>query len=74
MQAGKISILVFLLVLINPIILWAQDFGAGEPCNNNDPDNNTPCPLDSWVFILMAIALVVTVIHLQRTKQRHMNV
>jgi len=44
-----------LLLLINVCSLFAQ----GTPCGDSgDPDDLTTCPIDAWVWILVAAALI----------------
>lgn len=54
-----------LLLLLNVPILLADD--PGSPCGGSDPDA-TPCPIDSWVFILAAAVMIITTLHLHNKK------
>ncbi|CAN5260793.1 hypothetical protein BH09BAC6_BH09BAC6_13880 [soil metagenome] len=53
------------LLLLNVFCLFAQ---PGEPCGGTDPD--AVCPLDTWVFVLAAAALLFTTLHLYRKQKR----
>jgi hypothetical protein len=44
--------------------------GPGTDCDNPDPFD--PCPLDTWVIVLVLIALAFTVFHL-RKKQKSLQ-
>jgi hypothetical protein len=59
----KIFLGAFLLLMLNVVMLYAQ---PGEPCAGVDPDET--CPLDTWVIILAAAALVFATIHLYRKR------
>lgn len=57
-------------LLLLPVISFAQD---GEDCSGGDPVNGTcPTPLDTWVIVLAATALIFTSIYLYR-KQKKQN-
>lgn len=59
-------ILVFLIAGTVP--LFAQLLGdPGLPCDGADIDGG--CPLDTWIIILAAVALILTTLYLYR-KQR----
>jgi len=52
------------LLTFNCAVLYAQ---PGEPCGGTDPD--AVCPLDTWVFVLAAVAIVFAFIHLSRKQK-----
>jgi len=60
--------LTFLLLVITAINTYAQPGGGTLPC---DPDETDDCttPLDNWVFILVAIALIFVTMHLYRKQK-----
>ena len=62
------SVFVFLLIIASPVMLFAQT-GAGEPCSDNDPLDNS-CPLDTWVIVLAFVAVAFAAFHLHRKQQR----
>ena len=62
----KIFCCAFFLLMLNVIVLYAQ---PGLPCGGNDDDGTCPSPLDTWVVVLAAIALIFAVRHLYK-KQR----
>jgi len=50
-----------LLLLINVCNLFAQ----GTPCGDSgDPDDPVTCPIDAWVWILVAVALIFATVQL----------
>lgn len=51
------------LLVINTTVLLAQ----GLPCSDTDPD--ATCPLDSWVVVLAAAALLFAAWHLHRKQK-----
>lgn len=61
-----ITVTVFFLFSI------ATAFAQQVPCSG-DPDDEdydpNGCPLDTWVLLLVAIALILTVIHLHRKQK-----
>jgi hypothetical protein len=57
-----------LLLVSAPIISKGQ---GDEGCNGGDVFD-TPCPLDTWVIVLVIIAGLATAIHLRR-KQRSLQ-
>jgi hypothetical protein len=59
--------IIILLITLQPFLLLAQD--PGEPCGNQDIDNTTPCPLDSWVMILALIVVSFAAFQLYRNKK-----
>jgi len=50
-----------LLLILSTAVLYAQ---PGEPCGGTDPD--ATCPLDTWVLVLAAIAVIFAVTRLYR--------
>ena len=59
-------------LIISPIVTLAQGPGGDLPCGGDDP-LNSDCPLDTWVIVLVIIALTFTVFHL-RKKQKSLQV
>jgi len=68
MERGRFSlnslkrILIFSLLLVSPLISRGQ---ADEGCGGQDP-YDIACPLDTWVFLLVIVTCLFTVIYLQR--------
>jgi hypothetical protein len=58
----KRAILITVLLFANIVSVFAQ---GDLPCNDGDPDG-IACPIDTWVVLFAAIALIFTVIHLQK--------
>ena len=57
---------ILLLVLVN-LSCFAQ---FENPCGGDgDPDDPTTCPLDTWVLILVAGALIFATLHLYRRQK-----
>jgi hypothetical protein len=54
-------------MLLLPVLSFAQ--GGDLPCGGDDPTSNNPCPLDSWVWVLAALAIVFGALYL-RTQQK----
>jgi hypothetical protein len=52
--------------MLNVVMLYAQ---PGEPCGGNDDDGTCPSPLDTWVLVFAAIALVFTAVYLYRKQK-----
>lgn len=57
---------IFLLLSAIPLISRGQ---ADEGCGGQDP-YDIACPLDTWVFLLVIVACLFTVVYLQR-KGKH---
>jgi hypothetical protein len=67
-----------LFLFVNIVTLFADPGGTGDPgdgsgpglgaCGGADPDTSN-CPLDNWVIILVACALVFAVLHLYRKQK-----
>jgi len=60
----KRIVLTLLFLIANMAVLFAQ---GAMPCNDADIDGN--CPLDSWVIVLAAGAMVFTILHLYRLRK-----
>jgi hypothetical protein len=60
----KIFLGALLLLILNTVTLYAQ---IGEPCGGVDPD--ATCPLDTWVIVLAAAAVIFAVMHLNRKQK-----
>lgn len=55
-----------LLLLVNVCNLFAQ----GTPCGDSgDPDDPTTCPIDTWVWLLVAAALIFAIMQLYRRQK-----
>ena len=54
-------------MLLLPMVSFAQ--GGDLPCGGDDPTTSTPCPLDSWVWVLALIAVVFGSIYLHRRQK-----
>jgi len=66
MRIKPILTTMLLLVLVN-LSCFAQ---LENPCGGDgDPDDPTTCPLDTWVLILVAGALVFATLHLYRQQK-----
>ncbi|MHB8208576.1 hypothetical protein [Mucilaginibacter sp.] len=64
---NKLLRFIFMAAMVmSPAILFAQD----ESCQGQDPTgNSTTCPLDTWVWVLVAAAAILgTVILSKRQK------
>ncbi|MBC7400048.1 MAG: hypothetical protein H7289_08895 [Mucilaginibacter sp.] len=61
----KKFILTLLFVIGSAVVVFAQ--GPG-PCNDADPDGVT-CPIDTWVVAFAIIALLFTMLHLNRKQK-----
>lgn len=71
--------LVLVFLIANTVPLFAQFIGGGSgggggddgpgsaPCGGADIDGG--CPLDTWVIILAAIALIFTTLYLYRKQK-----
>jgi|EndMetStandDraft_4_1072995.scaffolds.fasta_scaffold00812_10 hypothetical protein len=57
------KILPTILILVLPLTMLAQ--GIGEPCDDSDPFDNY-CPIDNWVWVLVGVCMVFTVINLYK--------
>jgi len=63
---NKLLGLIFTAAMImSPAILFAQD----ESCQGQDPTgNSTTCPLDTWVWVLVAAAAIWGMLELNKNK------
>jgi hypothetical protein len=52
-------------LLLLPFSSFAQDL----PCEDQDPTGSNPCPLDTWVWILVIAAVVFGAWHLYRRQK-----
>ena len=64
----KIFLGVLLLLILNTAVLYAQ---PGEPCGGTDPD--ATCPLDTWVIVLAAVAVIFAVTKLYRLQRSEVS-
>jgi hypothetical protein len=66
----------FSFFLLTSLSVFAQDCSDGPGLPGDDPDahpvGGNGCPLDTWVIVLVAVALLFTVWHLHR-KQNVQN-
>jgi len=60
----KRIVLTSLFLIANVAVLFAQ---GALPCNDGDID--AACPIDSWVIVLAAGALLLTILHLYRARK-----
>jgi hypothetical protein len=54
-------------ILLLPSISFAQ--GGDLPCGGDDPTTSTPCPLDTWVWVLAVVAVIFGAMYLQRKQK-----
>jgi hypothetical protein len=54
-------------IILLPSISFAQS--ADLPCGGDDPTTSTPCPLDTWVWVLAVIAVVLGAMYLHRKQK-----
>ena len=54
-------------ILLLPSISFAQ--GGDLPCGGDDPTTSTPCPLDTWVWVLAIVAVILGAIYLQHKQK-----
>jgi len=66
---NKIVSLIILLgsIVLLPTISFAQ--GGDLPCGGDDPTTSTPCPLDTWVWVLAVVAVILGAMYLQRKQK-----
>jgi hypothetical protein len=61
---------IFLLVSVSTVLAQCEDETTSPGGTPGDPDNPwVQCPLDTWVIVLVAAALIFTVIHLYRKQK-----
>jgi hypothetical protein len=65
---AKVFFGMLLLLLVNFNNLFAQ----GTPCGNAGDPDAPACPLDTWVMVLVAVALIFVTMQLYR-KQKLQN-
>jgi hypothetical protein len=58
-------------ILLLPSISFAQ--GGDLPCGGDDPTTSNPCPLDTWVWMLAVVAVILGAIYLQRKQKLQMQ-
>lgn len=67
MKAGEVKIsavatkeivrfLWVIFFMLTPVLSFAQDTGP-PPCNDSDPTTQD-CPLDNWVWVLVALTII----------------
>ena len=59
----KIIFGVFVLLLISVVTAHAQNL----PCNGDDPDG--PCPIDTWVIVLVLATSIFAALRLYNRKK-----
>lgn len=52
-------------LLLLPFSSFAQDL----PCGDQDPTGTNPCPLDTWVWVLVIAAMVFGAVQLYRKQK-----
>ena len=52
-------------ILLLPVSSFAQDL----PCGDQDPTGTNPCPLDTWVWVLVVAAMVFGAVQLYRRQK-----
>lgn len=64
------------LFFANIAILFADDPGGGtpsNPCGGSDIDGPTgtptDCPIDTWIMVFAALALIITILYLHKKQQ-----
>jgi len=64
---NKLLVFIFTAAMImSPAILLAQD----ESCQGQDPTgNSTTCPLDTWVWVLVAAAAILGAVILSKRQK-----
>lgn len=60
----KSTLLLVVAFLLSPVVTMAQDL----PCNNGDPYDNCVTPLDTWVIVLVVLALFFGYRQIQKQK------
>ena len=63
----KRKVALTLLLLINSLLLFAQPGLPGDGC---DADDCEVVPLDNWVIILVAGALILTTVYLHNKQKK----
>lgn len=68
--AFRLTLIIVLINLLSfvPAVLKAQSID-GLPCNGGDPTQNTDCPIDLWVWVLVGIVVLAALVNLKRKKQ-----
>jgi len=54
-------------ILLLPTISFAQ--GGDLPCGGDDPTTSNPCPLDTWVWVLAVLAVIMGAVYLQHKQK-----
>jgi hypothetical protein len=64
---------VFSILLLTTFSTLGQDCQDGGVLPGDDPDahpiGESGCPLDTWVIVLVTVALLFTVLHLNRKQK-----
>ncbi|QKJ30952.1 hypothetical protein HQ865_14735 [Mucilaginibacter mali] len=67
MRKGFKALLALTILLICSVAtVWAQVPCSGDPDDPGYDPNGCPAPLDTWVIVLVALALVLGYRHLQK--------
>jgi len=59
----KAGLAIFVLLLVNILTVKGQN---GVSCDPDDPG----CPLDTWTYLLVFVALILVSVHLHRRQKR----
>jgi hypothetical protein len=72
-RAGKFNFIYKTLVAIAAacgiLLLPFSSFAQDLPCADQDPTGTNPCPLDTWVWVLVAAAMVFGAVQLYRKQK-----
>lgn len=60
----KAGLLFLTFTLVSAITVYGQSI---NPCSDTDPDN--PCPIDSWVILLVAASSIFAIYTLLKRKK-----
>jgi hypothetical protein len=55
-------------IVLLPAISYAQGDGGDLPCGGSDP-TSLPCPLDTWVWVLVVIAAIAGSFYINRRQK-----
>jgi len=63
------KILTFVVAVAGLLILPVSSFAQDLPCGDQDPTGTNPCPLDSWVWLLVFAAMIFGAVQLYRRQK-----
>lgn len=63
------KIITFLIAAGSLLLLPFSSFAQDIPCADQDPTGTVPCPLDSWVWILLIAGMAFGAWHLYRRQK-----